>query len=62
MKRGRRPAASVVLLEHLGSRIDLRRALKRCGRFDEMDIEAPLRRMIQNEITTGNYVFDVEQL
>lgn len=62
MKRGRRPAASVVLLEYLGGRVDLRRALKRCGRFDEAEIDAPLRRMIQNEITPGNYVFDVEQL
>lgn len=61
-KRGRKPAASTVLLEHLGEDVDVRRALKRCGRFTEGEIEEPIRKMIRNKMSAEDYVFDIEQL
>src|SRR5699024_5684921 len=50
--RGRRPAASVVLLEYLGKDIDLRKALKACGLFEEEDpaIDPGIRTLITNSI------------
>lgn len=61
-RRGRKPAASLVLLEYLGRNIDLRRALARSGLFDENEIDDDIRRLITNRIANGNYVFEAEQL
>lgn len=62
MKRGRKPAAATVLLEYLGRNIDLRRALERCGMFDEDEINPEIQGLIYNQIPPGDYVFEVEQL
>lgn len=62
MKRGRKPAAATVLLEYLGRNINLRRALARCGMFDEKEINPEIQGLIYNHIPEGGYVFEVEQL
>lgn len=60
-KRGRRPAASLVLLEYLGREIDLRRAYARLGVFDESEIDARIRGQIRNRIPDGAYVLEAEE-
>lgn len=60
-KRGRKPAASFVLLEYLGRQIDLRRAFQRLGVFDEADIDERIRSRIGNRIPEGSFVFEAEQ-
>lgn len=60
-KRGRRPAASFVLLEYLGRDIDLRRAYARLGVFDETEIDERILDQIRNRIPAGSYVFEAEQ-
>jgi len=60
-KRGRKPAASFVLLEYLGRQIDLRRAYQRLGVFDEADIDERIRSRIRNRIPKGAFVFEAEQ-
>lgn len=62
--RGRRPAASVVLFEYLGRDIDLRKALKACGLFDETDptIDPGIRSLIANRIPEGAYVLETEEI
>lgn len=60
--RGRRPAASLVLLEHLGRDIDRRKALKRCGLFDEFEIEPGIRSLIDNHIPETSYVLETEEV
>lgn len=62
LKRGRKPAASLVLLEYIGRQIDLRRAFKSCGIFGEHEIDDRIRSMIQNRIPKNAYVFEAEQL
>lgn len=61
-KRGRKPAASLVLLEHLGRDIDVKRALQRSGMYDEAEIDEEIRGMIKNRISDEAYVFEAEQL
>lgn len=61
-KRGRKPAASFVLLEYLGQGIDLRRAMRRIGLFGESEVDERIRGMIANRMVPGAYVFEAEQL
>ncbi|MGN6551899.1 MAG: helix-turn-helix domain-containing protein [Pararhizobium sp.] len=62
--RGRRPAASVVLLEYLGRNVDLRKALGACGLFDESDpaVDPGIRSLIANHIHEGSYVLETEEI
>lgn len=62
--RGRRPAASLVLLEYLGKDIDLRKALRACGLFDENDpaIDPGIRSLITNRIPDGTFVLETEEV
>ena len=59
--RGRQPAASTVLLEFLGTSLDLRRALRSCGQFpeDAAEIDPAIRVRIANEISPGSRVLSV---
>ena len=63
VRRGRRPAASRVVLEYLGRDVDIRRALAQADIFDEGDERLPkdIIALIRNDITEGNYVLDVEE-
>ncbi|QPC41734.1 helix-turn-helix transcriptional regulator [Kaustia mangrovi] len=60
--RGRKPAASIVLLEYLGQSIDHRKALNSCGLFDDTDaaIDASIRSMIVNRIEPERFVLETE--
>lgn len=60
--RGRRPAASLVLLEYLGKEIDLRKSLRSCGLFDESSIEPGIRSLIDNHIAPEDYVLETEEI
>lgn len=62
VRRGRKPAASRVMLEHLGRNIDVRKALMQCDTFPEERIDPEIRRLIQNDIKPGQYVLEMEQL
>ncbi|RKF17111.1 XRE family transcriptional regulator [Roseovarius spongiae] len=62
MRRGRKPAASAVMLEYLGARIDLRRALARCGMFEPDDIDDWIKTLIANRIDPGAWVFEIEEI
>tara|TARA_R110002072_G_scaffold51291_4_gene137526 strand:+ start:1580 stop:1906 length:327 start_codon:yes stop_codon:yes gene_type:complete len=62
MKRGRKPAASAVLLEYLGEKIDYRRALARCGMFDPAEISDWVKRLIHNRMGPDDWVFEIEEL
>lgn len=63
VRRGRKPAASRVLLEYLGRRIDVRKALAQCGIYDQNDerVGADIRALIRNEIPPGSYVLEAEE-
>lgn len=63
-KRGRKPAASTVLLEYLGRHIDARRALKQSGLFDEHDpaIDPNIRQIITNRISNESRVLEMDQI
>lgn len=60
--RGRKPAASRVLLEFLGRDIDVRRALSQADIHPEEAIDPKIRQLIRNDIAPGQYVLEVEQL
>jgi transcriptional regulator with XRE-family HTH domain len=62
--RGRKPAASVVLLEYLGKNIDHRKALKACALFDETDpaIDPGIRSLIVNHIPEGTFVLETDEV
>ncbi len=62
MKRGRKPAASAVVLEFLGHKIDYRRALARCGLFQPDEISDWIKRLIENRIAADEWVFEIEEL
>lgn len=62
LRRGRKPAASAVVLEYLGERIDRRRALARCGLFEPHDIDDWIKRLIENRIAPGEWVFEIEEI
>ena len=60
---GRRPSASRVLFEHLGTRIDIRRALRSCGHFHhEGDaIDPAIKDRIKNDPLPGDFIFSVSE-
>ncbi|TPW29915.1 helix-turn-helix domain-containing protein [Pararhizobium mangrovi] len=60
-KRGRKPAASFVLLEFLGRSINRRQALKSCGLFEEDTIDPRIRTHIVNRMPENAHVFEAEQ-
>jgi transcriptional regulator with XRE-family HTH domain len=63
VRRGRRPAASRVVLEYLGRHIDVRRALAQAGILDPADdgVSDEIERMIRNRIPDGTYVLEAEE-
>ncbi|MGR3570531.1 helix-turn-helix domain-containing protein [Brevirhabdus sp.] len=62
LKRGRKPAASRVLLDYLGQNVDPRRALAQCGLFEPDDLDPRIVNLLRNEMAPGAWVFEVEQL
>ncbi len=62
MRRGHKPAASSVVLEYLGKQIDHRRALARCGIFDSGEIDDWIKRLIENRIAPGEWVFEIDEI
>lgn len=60
--RGRQPAASAVMLEFLGTSMDLRRALRACGQVPEGsdEIDEDIRQKITNRIAEGTKVLTVQ--
>lgn len=62
-RRGRKPGASKVALEHLGRDINLRQALKRTGLFDPGDgaIRSEILSLIENTIAPSSFVLDVDE-
>ncbi|WP_181178373.1 helix-turn-helix transcriptional regulator [Mesorhizobium sp. B4-1-3] len=62
--RGRRPAASLVLLEYLGKSVDQKKALRACGLFNEDDsaIDPSIRSLITNRIPEGTFVLETEEI
>jgi hypothetical protein len=62
MRRGRKPAAAAVVLEYLGEQIDPRRALARCGIFEAGEIDDWIKRLIENRIEDGEYVFEIDEI
>jgi len=62
-RRGRKPAASRVVLDYLGRNIDRRHALSRLGLFppDSRDIAPEILAQIENRIRPGAHVLDVEE-
>ncbi len=61
-RRGRKPAASAVVLDFLGEQIDTRRALARCGLFEPHEIDDWIMRLIQNRIDPGEWVFEIDEI
>ncbi|MEQ8603239.1 MAG: helix-turn-helix transcriptional regulator [Marivibrio sp.] len=63
VRRGRRPGASRVLLEYLGRRVDVRKALAQADIYPPEDPQIPpgVRRLIENEIPAGAYVLEAEE-
>jgi transcriptional regulator with XRE-family HTH domain len=62
MRRGRKPAASAVVLEYLGEDIDHRRALARCGIFDPSNIDDRIKRLIANRMAPNEWVFEIDEI
>lgn len=62
MKRGRKPAASRVMLDYLGQRVDPRRAMSRCGLCEASEVGSRVTELIANNLTEGAWVFEVDQL
>lgn len=61
-QRGRKPAASTVMLEYLGQHVDLRRALAQCGTFDPQDLPARVETLVANRMPAEAWVFEIDQL
>ncbi|MFD0857863.1 helix-turn-helix domain-containing protein [Roseovarius aquimarinus] len=62
MRRGRKPAASAVVLDYLGEHIDARRALARCGLFEPSQIDHWIKRLIENRIAPDEWVFEIDEI
>ncbi len=62
LRRGRKPAASRVLLDYIGRDVDLRKALAGCDLFEEAAIEPRILAMIGNRLGEGDYVLEVEEI
>lgn len=61
--RERRPAAGKVIFEHLGHRVDLRKALTSCGLFhrESDQIDPSIEQRIRNTIDPGQFVLTVSE-
>jgi len=62
LKRGRKPAASRVVLDYLGQNVDVRRAMAQCGLFSAEDLDPRIVQLVRNEMTPDAWTFEVEQL
>lgn len=62
--RGRKPAASILLLEYIGQSIDQRKALHACGIFDDTHaaIDPRVRALIGNRIASEKYVLEADEV
>lgn len=62
--RGRRPGASLVLMEYLGRRIHIRDALRSSGIFPDDDpaIDPAIRALIVNRIPGDSYVLEADEI
>lgn len=62
--RGRKPSASLVLMEFLGRHIHVRNALRSSGLFLEDDpaIDPAIRELIVNRVPDGSYVLEAEEI
>lgn len=62
--RGRKPTASTVLLQYLGSTPDLQRAMRSCGIFPESSsaIDPEIRERVRNDVDRGGYVLEAEEI
>ncbi|MCB8840395.1 helix-turn-helix transcriptional regulator [Aurantimonas sp. VKM B-3413] len=61
-KRGRKPAASLVLLEYLGAQVDYRRALRQVGMFDASDVDPQIRAMISTNASQTPGILEADQI
>lgn len=59
---GRKPGASVVVLEYLGRNPSLYAAMRRIGLFRENDpaIDGTIRELVRNRIDPDSYVFEID--
>ncbi|WP_121066612.1 helix-turn-helix domain-containing protein [Chachezhania antarctica] len=62
LKRGRKPSASRVVLDYLGQNVDARRAMAQCGLFAPEELDPKIVQLVRNEMPTGAWTFEVEQL
>lgn len=62
VRRGRKPGASLVMLEYLGRDVDLRKALAQCNTIPEENVDPEILRLIRNRIPPGQHVLEAEQL
>jgi transcriptional regulator with XRE-family HTH domain len=62
-RRGRRPGASIVMLEHLGQNVDVKKALYASGLFspDAPEIPEGVPEMVQNTIPHSGQVLEAEE-
>lgn len=62
-RRGRKPGASRVALEFLGTHIDIRRALRETGLFHPRSpsLRQEIVTMIENRIDEGDFVLEVDE-
>jgi transcriptional regulator with XRE-family HTH domain len=62
--RGRKPAASRVLLEFLGKEVVTRRALRTIGLFaeDSQELDPTILELIRNRIPAGSHVLEVREV
>ncbi|WAP68551.1 helix-turn-helix domain-containing protein [Jiella pelagia] len=61
-KRGRKPAASLVLLEYLGAQVDYRRALRQIGMFEADDVDPQIRAMIGTNGSQTPGILEADQI
>jgi transcriptional regulator with XRE-family HTH domain len=61
---GRKPGASLVLMEYLGRTIRIRDALRTCGLYADGDpaIAPHIQELIENRIPEGSWVLEAEEL
>ncbi|ETX29144.1 helix-turn-helix domain-containing protein [Roseivivax isoporae] len=62
LKRGRKPAASRVLLDYLGQNVDPKRALAQCGTFDPQTLDPRIVALVRHDGPLHDSIFEVEQL
>lgn len=61
IKRGRMPAASKVVLQHLGEHVDTRRALRECGLMRPETVAPRILGLLDNHMPADSWVFEVDQ-